>query len=81
MISKVIGIVCLVASGVLGYIAFDKYKEHNRGADAVNKSVLGEMGLQVKKEHPQGDVVFRRGRRRVPAGGVGCADKEVGWWH
>ncbi|MCZ7644004.1 MAG: hypothetical protein M5U26_01760 [Planctomycetota bacterium] len=53
MISKVIGIVCLVASGVLGYIAFDKYKEHNRGADAVNKSVLGEMGLQVKKEIPR----------------------------
>ncbi|GMV81103.1 MAG: hypothetical protein AMXMBFR7_22870 [Planctomycetota bacterium] len=60
-ITKILGVALLVGSGVLGYIAYDKYQEHNRGAEAVNKSVLGDMGLQVKKEVPKETWYFGAG--------------------
>ncbi len=66
--NKVIGIVLLVGSGLLGYMSYEKYQSENSGKDALNKSIIGSV-VTVKKEVPT--ATYLLGLGSVIALGVG----------
>lgn len=68
---KIIGIILLLASGGLGYLAYNEYQEHNKVANAVEagmkdwnesmKDTPFTVNAKVKKEVPTNTILAGAG--------------------